>query len=845
MSNVCGICDYTLNQTIRKPISCPYCEFTACRTCCETYVLGETTSKCMNPPCNREWTRQFIAKEFTSVFISKKLKKKREEILFDIERSLMPATQPQIERIIKGEKILLDINELHHKISELNNKINDLRNERYRLLYTNQPHQQRSEFIRACPDNNCRGYLSTQWKCGLCEKWSCPECHEIKGLNRDSEHVCNPDILATARLLSSDTKPCPNCRTGIFKIDGCFAKDTVILLWDGSCKMSQDICVGDTLIGDDGKQRVVEKLFSGEDELYEIKQNNGVIYNVNSKHTLALKFTGDASVHWSATINSWKVIWFDVEKKIFKSKLFKVTENYDKNLAKTDADLYLNTLNIDSVIHLTVEEYINLNESCKKKLLGYKSSSGVDYTEKNVTIDPYILGLWLGDGTHTQPVIASNDKEIIDYINNWCSYNDGELVKEGRYKYRIRRRGQSFGRETVDGVVYTSQEKIIDKTNPFSKLLKQYNLIGNKHIPVDFIMNSRNNRLKLLAGIIDTDGHVPKNEKGKRVVIIQSNEILSKQIIYLAKSLGFIVNYCIRERKQVKIFDREISDYKNQYVINISGEYLYEIPTILPRKKCVGTISNKDYNRTYINVSSIGRGKYYGWQVSSNNRFILEDFTVVKNCDQMWCTQCHTAFNWRTGRIENTVHNPHYFEWLRRNGNAVPRNPLDNPCQQHQLNHTLFTRIRNLLTSRHKNNPSSKTCESYMEKLIRNAIHMDHVILPRYAIQNRERRNEDLRIKYMRNQITEDDFKTVLQRNEKKCEKYREIHNILDVLKTTVTDIVVRFIDHLEKCRAGNWEDKILKEVGPIINYANECLSDISKTYKSKCIIISNELEEI
>lgn len=434
MSNVCGICDYALNQTIRKPICCPFCEFTACRTCCETYILGETTSKCMNPPCNREWTRQFIAKEFTSVFISKKLKKKREEILFDIERSLMPATQPQIERIIKGEKIGREINEIYNQISLLNNKIADLTNERYRLLYSNRQQQQRSEFIRACPDNNCRGFLSTQWKCGLCEKWSCPECHEIKGMNRDSEHVCNPDILATARLLSSDTKPCPKCRTGIFKING---------------------------------------------------------------------------------------------------------------------------------------------------------------------------------------------------------------------------------------------------------------------------------------------------------------------------------------------------------------------------------------------------------------------------CDNMWCTQCHTSFNWRTGRIETANHNPHYFEWLRRNGNAVPRNPLDNPCQQYQLNHTLFTRIRTLLTGRHKNNLNSKNCEIYMEKLIRNAIHMDHVILPRYAIQNRERRNEDLRIKYMRNFITEDDFKTVLQRNEKKCEKYREIHNILDVLKTTVTDIIIRFIDHLEKCRAGNWEYKILKEVEPIINYANECLSDISKTYKSKCIVFSNELEEI
>ena len=73
-------------------------------------------------------------------------------------------------------------------------------------------------FIRSCPDGNCRGYLSTQWKCGLCNKHTCSKCITIKN---DENHECNNDDVETAKLLKDNTKPCPKCSTGIFKIDGC------------------------------------------------------------------------------------------------------------------------------------------------------------------------------------------------------------------------------------------------------------------------------------------------------------------------------------------------------------------------------------------------------------------------------------------------------------------------------------------------------------------------------------------------------------------------------------------------------------------------------------------------
>jgi replicative DNA helicase len=218
-------------------------------------------------------------------------------------------------------------------------------------------------------------------------------------------------------------------------------------------------------------------------------------------------------------------------------------------------------------------------------------------------------------------VIASNDNEIREYINNWCGNNDAELVQESKYKLRIRRKGYSYGKEALGGEKYENipLDKC-DRTNPFTDLLKKYNLVGNKHIPNEYLFNDRESRLKLLAGIIDTDGHVTKESKGKRVCIIQTGKIFSEQIIYLAKSLGFLVNHRIRERKNCVIFNCEPKDYKDQYVINISGEKLEEIPTILPRKKCANSAPNKDYFKTAISVKKIGFGNYYGWNINDNHR---------------------------------------------------------------------------------------------------------------------------------------------------------------------------------------------------------------------------------
>lgn len=76
-------------------------------------------------------------------------------------------------------------------------------------------------FTMPCPSNECNGMLSTQYKCGICELFACPKCHEIIGKDSSIEHTCDPNNVASAEAIKKETKQCPGCPNRIFRIEGC------------------------------------------------------------------------------------------------------------------------------------------------------------------------------------------------------------------------------------------------------------------------------------------------------------------------------------------------------------------------------------------------------------------------------------------------------------------------------------------------------------------------------------------------------------------------------------------------------------------------------------------------
>lgn len=214
----CNICADTYNRSTRICIKCPYCDFEVCRTCCETYILSEPTPRCMHPNCYKEWSRKFLSDKLTQVFLNKKYVPHIENILFDKEKALLPAAQVIVEGKLRKKNIQKRMKQIDEEINALQIKKWELERE----LYGHSPEKaERKEFVRQCPANGCRGFLSTQWKCGICELWTCPDCHEVKGETRDVDHTCDPNNLETARLLDKDSKACPSCHSMIFKISGC------------------------------------------------------------------------------------------------------------------------------------------------------------------------------------------------------------------------------------------------------------------------------------------------------------------------------------------------------------------------------------------------------------------------------------------------------------------------------------------------------------------------------------------------------------------------------------------------------------------------------------------------
>lgn len=342
----------------------------------------------------------------------------------------------------------------------------------------------------------------------------------------------------------------------------CLGKGTLVLMFDGTIKPVEHIRIGDAVMGVDSRPRRVLSVTSGTDQMFKVTPVKGDSWVCNSQHTLTL-------------VNSPTNEVFDIDlpdyfrscgtRRVSDAKLFRV---------------------------------------------------GVEFPAQDTPLDPYLVGLWMGDGTTQTSSITNKEPEIESYCSQIASRYGCELVvRDEPHKGTKNLRFRSASRKDFNRV---ARPNVIAR-----ELRKLVNECGQKFVPQSYLINSRENRLAFLAGWIDTDGY----DAGGYCEILTKYEHLKDSILYLARSLGFAA-YATEKRATIKSLDFEGMYWR----ITISGD-LSVIPTLVrkfaPRKQI------KNVLRTGFSVSPTQIDRYYGFMLDGDGRFLLGDFTVTHNSTTM------------------------------------------------------------------------------------------------------------------------------------------------------------------------------------------------------------------
>lgn len=346
--------------------------------------------------------------------------------------------------------------------------------------------------------------------------------------------------------------------------DMCLATGTLVMMADGKLKPIEDIKYNDEVMGVDSTPRKVLATCFGEDDLFLIKQTNADNYVVNSKHLISLRRGLDGQ--------------------------------------RKEENKWLRYPKYGNKFHIPVKELMQKSDKFREVFVGYKAGE-IKMPERHLLIDPYFLGLWLGDGDSDQPRITSEDIEIKLYLQEYATSLDMQITI-GEWK---RTNAVRIG--------------IVRKNAPDNKLtiwLRSYNLLHNKHIPDDYLYNSPKNRLLLLAGLIDSDGSWDSN----RYRFISTNKRLVHQVKQLADQLGFRVS--IKDNGK----DGEVKDSWTVYISGCTSK----IPCRIHHK-----ISDCKWHKhseltSTLEIVPVNRGTYAGIMVDGDNLFLLADGTVTHNC---------------------------------------------------------------------------------------------------------------------------------------------------------------------------------------------------------------------
>lgn len=345
---------------------------------------------------------------------------------------------------------------------------------------------------------------------------------------------------------------------------GCHAKGYGILMYDGTIKKVEDIVVGDRVMGDDGTPRTVLELHNGIDDMYEIRPLKGKPFIVNKGHIMSM---------------------------------------YRLKDKRKDGP---------SIEEVSIGEYIKF-APYHKTILKLRRPNGFDFEEskKNMPLDPYFLGLYLGDGSITSSLsITTQRQEIVEYLYSF--------VKQYNMYIRVAEK---------KGTNNKSKSYFLSKGcgrggNPIINAIKDIGLYnrksGDKFIPIQYLTSNKENRYKLLAGFLDTDAYY--NKSGKGYEYCSKSETMMKQFVLLCRSLGLLCSG----------YSCKLVDGVKYYRTGIYGN-LENIPVRVGIRKGANRIINKNPYVVGFKVEYVGKGEYYGFTTDGNHLYLDEQCFIHHN----------------------------------------------------------------------------------------------------------------------------------------------------------------------------------------------------------------------
>lgn len=490
--------------------------------------------------------------------------------------------------------------------------------------------------------------------------------------------TCIPGAFGCGKTVISQSLSKYSNSDGIVYI-GCFAEGTEVMMSDGSVREIENIKMGEDVMGKDGAPRKVVGIPKGREVMYKVSQKPShraqktdstrstpsalFEYTCNATHKLVVRTPRScrALSRNLGGVECIEVVFYDLVKELLEdgrvidivkevSRSYPASEGPDR--AAEIMKGYVQSNGGNEFFEWTIEARdvallgAHVREATHQVyspvlyesdfFLHYLKDSNFAMSSEATSALPYLLGLWVGDGTSHRAgfSVDSEDSPLFERITEFADvldlsaeYKDRNVPKSARTVHLLPKttRGEGVRRD-------------LNKSNSFWNAIVDLGYLkdGAKNVPSYLFSDSIFHREMFLAGLIDSEGQV-YDDNGLFVTIKTIHNTVMEGTVAVARSLGLGVSVNAEEEKVAENEDNRCFTYA---VYISGGDALLSVLA-----KCAGAEKSRDgpaevpvrgLNKVYFEMEELKEDHYYGVTLAedSDHQFLLANQLLVHNCGE-------------------------------------------------------------------------------------------------------------------------------------------------------------------------------------------------------------------